>query len=344
MQITEDPILVGRGSHCSLILDDDSVSSTHAEFIRRTGISYVKDLNSTNGTLINGVPINRESALNTGDTIQIGGTFLSYADGTLRVHPTQIPQTEISVRTRLADETLQLSSVTSSIPAPAQNPENAYVGRALSGWTNGLLWGSFALISALVISLVFTLVFFQRFTNSRNYYEYVDQWDRAEDFVALSYLLWALLAIAVFVLLIVWSFRAHKATDALRPGPRSWSRGWTVGAWFIPLANLILVPMVLAEIHKIATAPRDNSKVSTGWKTLSAPGSLILWFILYGLGSILLGVGQVLFVDSFATENSYRVGVILMLIGAALNGTASMLAISFINSVSIHLRPPELSN
>ena len=328
-----------------MVLDDATVSTSHAEFVRRAGVAYVKDLNSTNGTFVNGSRISGERALSSGDTVQVGHTFFSFSSGLLSTLPPQIPQTEYSGAGRTADGTLTMPVVGATAPPQAPPPRPIYMGKALSGWTTGLLWGSVGLIAALVLSLVLTFVFFEQtmngIANGDNVFDVAQRWDNGEDFVALSYVLWALLAIAIFVLLIVWSFRAHKATDTLGPGPRSWSRGWTVGAWFIPLANYILVPMVLSEVHKIAHASRIGGSVEPGWRHRTAPGGLILWFVLYGVGGILLGIGQALFSDDYATESSYRVGLIGMLLGAALIAGACVLAINFINSVSDRLRSPD---
>lgn len=345
MEITESPILVGRGPHCSLVLDDETVSTTHAEFVRRAGVAYVKDLNSTNGTFVSGSRINGERALSPGDTVQVGQTFFYFAGGVLSMLPPQIPQTAYVGGRTTADGTLVMPVVGGTDPSNVPPVRPIYVGKALSGWTTGLLWGSVGLIAALILSLVLTFVFFEQTMNGLENNDVVfgvlQRWENGEGFVALSYGLWALLAIAIFVLLIVWSFRAHKATDTLRPGPRSWSRGWTVGAWFIPLANYILVPMVLAEIHKISLAPRSGSTVEQGWRSRTVPGGLILWFALYGVGGILLLIGQGFFSDDYATESSYRLGLIGMLLGAGFIAGACVLAINFINSVSDRLRSPE---
>ena len=345
MEVTESPVVVGRGSHCTLVLDDPTVSTTHAEFVRRGGIVYVKDLNSTNGTSVNGERVIGERVLNPGDAVQVGNTFFSFAGGELRVLPPQIPQTEYSSRPRTGDGTVQLPVIDGPpAPPPGSSVRPVYVGRALSGWTNGLLWGSVGLISALILSLVFTLVFFEQsmnaFDNGDYAFDFVQRWEDAETFVGLFYVLWALLAIAIFVLLIVWSFRAHKATEVLNPGQRSWARGWTVGAWFIPLANYILVPMVLSEIHKISHAPRLSHGADGGWRQRAVPGGLVLWFVLYGVGGIALAIGQGLYSDP-TSEMSYRVGVIMMLIGAGMIAGACVLAINFITAVSERLRSPE---
>jgi pSer/pThr/pTyr-binding forkhead associated (FHA) protein len=65
-------LLIGRGEHCDLVLDDDTVSSDHAEVIRRGASFLAEDLCSRNGTLLNGRALDRPTRLSPGDVLQIG--------------------------------------------------------------------------------------------------------------------------------------------------------------------------------------------------------------------------------------------------------------------------------
>ncbi len=67
-----DGLLIGRGDHCDLILDDETVSTDHAE-VRRRGTSYlITDLGGRNGTVLNGRQIDGATRLSPGDVVQIG--------------------------------------------------------------------------------------------------------------------------------------------------------------------------------------------------------------------------------------------------------------------------------
>jgi len=66
--------VIGRGSHCDLVLaDDDSVSRAHAEIAVRAGLCLVRDLDSCNGTLLNGRFVQR-ARLRRGDVLTVGET------------------------------------------------------------------------------------------------------------------------------------------------------------------------------------------------------------------------------------------------------------------------------
>jgi FHA domain-containing protein len=72
-----DPIVIGRMPECTVVLTDPNVSRRHAE-IRRQGSDVVAvDLQSTNGTRVNGMPI-RERVLADGDDITVGTTILRF--------------------------------------------------------------------------------------------------------------------------------------------------------------------------------------------------------------------------------------------------------------------------
>ena len=65
---------VGRSKESDIRIDDRYASSLHARVFSRDGRFYVEDMNSTNGTLLNGATLQGEAELIDGDTVQIGDT------------------------------------------------------------------------------------------------------------------------------------------------------------------------------------------------------------------------------------------------------------------------------
>jgi pSer/pThr/pTyr-binding forkhead associated (FHA) protein len=72
--VTSKPIIIGRGEGSTLLLNDSSVSLNHAKITMRQSKVYIKDLDSTNGIIINGKKISSSKAKNIkpGDEIKIG--------------------------------------------------------------------------------------------------------------------------------------------------------------------------------------------------------------------------------------------------------------------------------
>jgi len=64
-------LLVGRTAPADIALDDDSVSRRHAEFYRTGTTLSVRDLESANGTFVNGVRIS-DASIEPGDTVRFG--------------------------------------------------------------------------------------------------------------------------------------------------------------------------------------------------------------------------------------------------------------------------------
>jgi FHA domain-containing protein len=72
---------VGRSKEADVRIDDRYASSIHARFFSREGAFYVEDMNSTNGTLLNGATLQGEAELIDGDTVQIGDTAFRFEVG-----------------------------------------------------------------------------------------------------------------------------------------------------------------------------------------------------------------------------------------------------------------------
>lgn len=64
---------VGRGSHNDIVIQDDSVSETHAKLQRRDDGWYVVDAGSTNGTYVGGQRLSAERKLEGAPDVRFGG-------------------------------------------------------------------------------------------------------------------------------------------------------------------------------------------------------------------------------------------------------------------------------
>ena len=70
--IREEGLVVGRGSECDLVLPERQVSREHIRIFRERDVYYMTDLDSKNGTWLNGKQVKDETVpLKDGDEIQI---------------------------------------------------------------------------------------------------------------------------------------------------------------------------------------------------------------------------------------------------------------------------------
>ena len=92
--LVEDLVTIGRGPDNTIVIGDSSVSSHHAQ-LQRVGKNYqLKDLGSTNGTLVNGTPVT-ETTLRFDDQIRFGAIDARYERDAIGSQPlSQIQKVE----------------------------------------------------------------------------------------------------------------------------------------------------------------------------------------------------------------------------------------------------------
>jgi two-component system, cell cycle response regulator len=73
-ELVRDVIMIGRAGLNHIVIDNPSVSAQHAILVRAAGSYRLKDLHSTNGTQINGVPVT-DTKLKDGDKIRFGSVI-----------------------------------------------------------------------------------------------------------------------------------------------------------------------------------------------------------------------------------------------------------------------------
>ena len=74
--LTQAPILIGRGPDAAIRLDDDYVSTRHARIASSGDQWFVEDLGSTNGTYIGSHRLTQPTTLQLGSQVRIGKTTL----------------------------------------------------------------------------------------------------------------------------------------------------------------------------------------------------------------------------------------------------------------------------
>lgn len=72
---------IGRSAEADVQIDDRYASGVHARIFSREGRTYIEDMNSTNGTLLNDATLHGEAELIDGDVVRIGDTEFRYEAG-----------------------------------------------------------------------------------------------------------------------------------------------------------------------------------------------------------------------------------------------------------------------
>jgi protein-S-isoprenylcysteine O-methyltransferase Ste14 len=88
----------------------------------------------------------------------------------------------------------------------------------------------------------------------------------------------ALISSASVIVMIVWLWRARKNVDAMVGTAPRWTAGWTIGAWFIPVANLVLIPLVIVDVARNSldeARGRRATAVVWAWAAVQLVGGLV---------------------------------------------------------------------
>jgi hypothetical protein len=71
-------LVIGRALACEITIEDSYASGRHARLYDRDGHVYIEDMNSTNGTYVNGTRVSTQQLLRPGDVVRIGDTELKF--------------------------------------------------------------------------------------------------------------------------------------------------------------------------------------------------------------------------------------------------------------------------
>jgi hypothetical protein len=113
VSLTKERTTVGRKPHNDIQVDNLAVSGEHAAIITILNDSFIEDLNSTNGTLVNGKPI-KKHFLQNNDVIEIGKHKLKYFNDT----PVQTAAADFE-RTMIIRKPVPAAAAPAPTPAPA---------------------------------------------------------------------------------------------------------------------------------------------------------------------------------------------------------------------------------
>ena len=76
-ELVDEAITIGRGADNTIVVNDPSVSTHHAQLLLEGDTYRLKDLDSTNGTRVNGKPVT-ETVLRFDDRVRFGAAEARY--------------------------------------------------------------------------------------------------------------------------------------------------------------------------------------------------------------------------------------------------------------------------
>ena len=84
IELTGEPLTIGRSREADIPLLDDKVSRAHCGIRLSDGEFYLKDLKSRNGVFVNGQRVEDTIKLKPGDRIQIGSTVFVFEEASTK--------------------------------------------------------------------------------------------------------------------------------------------------------------------------------------------------------------------------------------------------------------------
>jgi pSer/pThr/pTyr-binding forkhead associated (FHA) protein len=121
--LTEERTIVGRSPEAGVQLEDEAVSWNHLEIERRGEVLIATDLDSRNGTALNGEPLDRPRRLRDGDTLIVGGHRLEVKLGVTPAGGETVPTSSPSVALNEEER-----ATATALVAPYRS-EGAFAGR-----------------------------------------------------------------------------------------------------------------------------------------------------------------------------------------------------------------------
>ncbi len=128
--LREERTTIGRRPSNDIVIDNLAISGEHAVIVTILNDSFLEDLGSTNGTLVNGAPV-KKHFLQNNDLIELGKYKLKYIidahkpgaaadfERTMVLRPGQVPRTE------RAPAAVEAASSAAFVASPAPQPAMA---------------------------------------------------------------------------------------------------------------------------------------------------------------------------------------------------------------------------
>jgi Domain of unknown function (DUF4328) len=101
----------------------------------------------------------------------------------------------------------------------------------------------------------------------------------------------ALLSFVITAILVMrWTWVASRALDARGAAGRRWRGGWTVGAWFIPIANLVIPKLMFNELERGLQVPASQFPIAEAWRSRTRTQVADVWWATWVAATV---VGQI---------------------------------------------------
>ena len=120
-ELLDEAITIGRGPDNTIVVNDPSISAHHAQLLLEGDTYRLKDLDSTNGTRVNGKPVT-ETVLRIDDQIRFGAAEARY-ESSEAAGAKPLPKPE-EIKAQFAADSTALPQLSSASPFRQHNQQN----------------------------------------------------------------------------------------------------------------------------------------------------------------------------------------------------------------------------
>lgn len=127
-ELVDEAITIGRGPDNTIVVNDPSISTHHAQLLLERDTYRLKDLDSTNGTRVNGKPVT-ETVLRFDDRIRFGAAEARY-ESSEASGSKPLPKPE-EIKAQIAEPSMGFPDLTGASPFRHPQQQNDPVRNAI---------------------------------------------------------------------------------------------------------------------------------------------------------------------------------------------------------------------
>jgi hypothetical protein len=141
-----------------------------------------------------------------------------------------------------------------------------------------------------------------------------------------------LVVIAIVVVFIIWFWRAAKNNELFGRRNARFTPGWSIGSWFIPLANLVIPVLIAQDLWRGSdqSAPPGDPT----WRSRRGSAVVGWWWA----GFLVSSSGRYVHPDAYAvhapTLSSFHAANAVLIAGMIVTIPAAVLAIRFVRQLA----------
>ncbi|MFM7616230.1 MAG: DUF4328 domain-containing protein [Actinomycetes bacterium] len=197
------------------------------------------------------------------------------------------------------------------------------------GWLLGIAGGALVARIGAAVFRIAQVRTAQSWDESKDPAPIIRRLQDADNYLAATLTIAALLAVAILVVLVIWMYRSARNAVDLGRWDNNLGPGWTIGGWFVPIVNWF-APATLAQslwrgaeaVPPVRGAPRRRSVALGLWWACSLAGG-----IAFSGGASVPDIDTVRTAQDLYSADSLTIAACVLLAISALLLRGSVLAI-----------------